>query len=758
MPEIKKTNCHFCGYLCGFNATVEEGRVIALEPDPTRYPYDTQTLAGCQRWRMNLDVLDGIDRVNYPIKRIGERGSGTWKRISWDQALDEIASKLNELRSQYNSGVVASMIGGPHTSFWPLHRFMSLFGSPNNAGIGQICWNPRIWCDVLTFGWTIEPDITTDTKTLIVWGTNPAESDNSAFWRSLNRMAKEGNTHVVVIDPRFTRTARIADTWLPIAPGSDCLLGLAMLHVIIEEGLYDAAFVERWCFGFDELATHVQSYSPENVAEQCGISASQIRDVARSFAQAPSAIISGRGIDQIGANVLPTHRVRCALLAICGYIDRPGGASLLETSTFVSELSLESTLQNFETLSDLTLNTGYTPLQNYGEGYSHVQALMSAAGKELPARYLTSVHPHLLLEAMEGNGKYPVRAAIVEATNPLVTYADTHRVLKALQGLDLLVVLDYYITPTAAIADYVLPSAGAMERPTFQAHGGVANFVYGGAAACAPYYERKTDYDIFRELGIRCGQADGWPHETFEDACAYTLAPTGMSWDVYCEVGAYATTPEYFKHERVGVDGKPQGFATSTGMIELVSPYLESIGGTRLPIPGGNYPLCSENFIKQRKQDGFTHLTLLTGSRKQPYNASMYLNHPPFRARYPFPEAEMSEATAERLGAQTGDIVTLATDQGETRMRVAIIPMVDNAIHADYGWWHPELPVHAPDFGGIFESNINTLTRCSLENAEPMIGTWAYNNLDCMVKVTNDEPLTWTALTTKIDLADRINS
>ena len=163
--ETKKTNCHYCGYLCAFDAQVEDGRIVDITPDPTRYPYDASILAGCRRWKMNLEMIDSPERINYPLRCCGERGSGEWERISWDEALDDIALRLTTLRKQHGSGVVASMIGGPHTSFWPLHKFMSLFGSPNNMGIGQICWNPRIWMDAITFGWTVEADI--DRKSVV---------------------------------------------------------------------------------------------------------------------------------------------------------------------------------------------------------------------------------------------------------------------------------------------------------------------------------------------------------------------------------------------------------------------------------------------------------------------------------------------------------------------------------------------------------------------------------------------------------------
>lgn len=743
--ERRRTNCHFCGYCCAFVATVEDGRVVDLEPDSTRYPYNPKILAGCRRWRMNLEVLDGPDRINWPLRCTGERGAGQWERVSWDEALADIAARLEALRAQHGAGVLASMIGGPHTSFWPLHRFMTLFGSPNNMGIGQICWNPRIWMDVLTFGWTVEADITPETGCVFIWGTNPAESDNSLFWQTL-RGVGASDVPLVVIDPRFTRTAGAADLWLAPRPGTDCVLALGLLHVIIAEDLVDHAFVDAWCYGFDELAQHVRRYTPEYVAGECGVAAEDIVRAARLFAgphtQAyPSALISGRGIDQVGRSVAPTHRAICCLRAITGNVDRPGSCVLAEGSEFIPEVDLELTLEHAEELSARCLNTRFTPLQCY-EGYARVSALTERLGRKLPARYLTSAHPDLVLTAMETGEPYPVRALVVEATNPLLTYADTHRVHAALMSLDLIVVLDYYLTSTAAIADYVLPAAGAIERPIFQAHGGVANMAYGGPAAVDPYYERKTDYEIFRALGCRLGQADQWPDTTFEEAIARTLAPTGMEWDTYCKLGLCFQPPAYEKHLALDAQGNPQGFATATGKIELASVTLEALGGPRLPEPGEPRRLCSPEFVAAREAEGWTHLPLITGARKQPYNASMYFNNRVFREKAPYPVVEMSENTARRLGIARGDCVVLATDKGQARFVADTIRMRDDLLGADYGWWHPEWECVAPELGGMWESNINCLTSCSIDQTEPMIGTWSYNAIDCMVR-KDDATLSW---------------
>lgn len=738
--EIKPTNCHYCGYCCALLATVEDGRVVKIDPDPARYPYDARVLAGCRRWRMNLDALDGADRVNYPLRRAGSRGSGKWERVSWDDALDDIAARLQELAAEHGPETLASAIGGPHASFWPLHRFMNLFGSPNNMGIGQICWNPRIWMDALTFGWTVEADIVPGvTECLFLWGTNPAESDNSAFWRSVLRFAKS-DAPLVVVDPRRTQAAAVADLWLPVRPGTDCTLALGLLQVIIAENLVDRAFVDAWCFGYDELAACVRHYTPEYVASVCDVPADDIVRAARLFAQAgAAALVSGRGIDQAGANVAPTHRAICCLRAVTGNVDKPGSCVLADAPDFVSEMELEMTDALKPEHRARCLNTPHTPLQCF-DGYDLVRPLTERLGRTLPERYLTSAHPHLVLRAMEVGDPYPVRALIVNATNPLLTYADTHRVFEAFMGLDLLVVLDYYMTPTASIADYVLPIAGAIERPVLQVHGGVANMGYGGPAAVPPYYERRCDYDVFRELGLRLGQKDAWPEETLADAFAAQLARAGVNWDTFCDLGTYWQQPAYAKHELLGPDGRPQGFATTTGKVELASELLPRLGGPRLPTPARPITLCSQELLDDARAKGAAHVAMITGSRKQPYNASMYFNNASFREKSPYPVAEMSAATAERLRLAPGDCVEVATDNGSACFVLAVARMRDDLVNVDYGWWHPEWEPGAPAFGGIWESNVNCLTSCKPE--EPMIGTWCYNAVDCVVRKV-DRVLSW---------------
>lgn len=773
--HVVKSNCHYCGYLCGFLARVKDvepsetypsgKKLIGLEPDSSRYPYDESIIKGCRRWQMNLSEIEGAQRVNYPLKRVGERGSGQWERISWSQALDEIAKSLRVLAAEHGPQTLASAIGGPHGTFWPLHRFMNLWGSPNNMGIGQICWNIRIWMDTLSYGWPIEVNIDPSlTEQVFLWGTNPAESDNSLFWRTLLKMRKEQDISLVVIDPRTTKTARIASLHLAPRVGTDTVLALALIREIIAKGRHDKEFVDRWCHGFDDLVLHVEPYTLKQAESVCGVPAVDIAAAAEIFSREGStALLSGRGIDQLGPRTAPTHRALSLLRALTGDVDKPGACYIMDMSDFIPEVDLEMSAYLSNKGRAAQLNEGYSALQSY-TGYAGAtertsrfgRTKLHPGGKRLPMRYLTSAHPNLVWRAAlkdteyavnarevikEGreSGKedqdefagqenrgfkpsYRVSALICMAANPLVTYADTKLVHQALQSLDLLVVLEYYLTPTAMLADYVLPSAGAFERPLFQAHGGVSNFAYGGAAALSPYHERRVDYDFFRALGLRLGQEEFWPSESLADAIEKTLEPAHTSYDTWREHGIYFSNMKWHKQEELDEKGRPQGFATTTGKLELANEYLQELGSTPLPEPVEVAQLSKEY-----------PLVLMTGARKQPYWASSYYNNEQFRKSYPYPQADMNKLTLAKLNIKEGDWVTVSTRKGSSRFVATEAELVDNTVSVDYGWWFPEEEGAAPHLFGAMRSNANTLTSCDIEGCEPLIGTWTYNGIPCSV-------------------------
>jgi thiosulfate reductase/polysulfide reductase chain A len=714
-----KTNCRFCGYQCGLTATVDNGVVTSVAPDPSQYPGDVSIQRGCRRWRLAPEFMDHPQRVNYPLKRVGERGSGQWQRITWDQAMGEIAAKLAALKERYGPEMLATCIGGPHAVYWPLHRFMNLFGSPNNIGIGQICWNPGTLVSSLTYGWTIESELEPDlTEAALFWGTNPAESDNSLLWRQLVRYSQTGKP-LIVVDPRRTRPAELATIWLPVRPGTDVVLALGLLQVIITEELYDRDFVAGWCSGFERLAAHVTPYTPARVESITGVKAEKITEAARLFAlNTPATIFTGRGIDQIGANSAPTHRALAILRAITGNLDVPGASHISEMPDFIPELDLELSERFPAAAREKQL--GRLKLQSYS-GYERLRQATMRHGRRLPMRYLTSAQPNLVWRAMLTGEPYPVRSLIVMATNPLLTQADSRLVYEALKSLDLLVVLELFPTPTAMLADYILPSAGALERPLLETKAGTANLAYGGEKAVEPYYERRPDFDFWRELGLRLGQEKHWPWASFQEALAVSLEPTGLTWDDFCQTGLYWQPVEYRKHEQPDpLTGKPAGFATVSGKVELYSELLAEIGGDPLPVPK-NMPATDAGYP----------LELISGARFQPYYASSFRQFSALRAVHPQPWAQVSSATARRFGLTEGCPVWVETARGRARFSLKIARMRDNVVSVEYGWWYPEMAASEPNLGGLWLANANLLTNADYESADPLVGTAAYNGLPC---------------------------
>jgi len=716
-----KTNCRLCSYLCGLEAQIEDDKIVSLQPDPTRYPYDVGIVKGCPRFHSNLEFLNHPERINHPLKRAGERGENRWQQISWEQALNEISEKLLHLRENFGAETLATSIGGPHTTFWPLHRFMNLFGSPNNVGIGQICWNPSIWVNSLTFGWPLENEIDPETTgCAILWGVNPAESDNSLFWRQVLAYNLTGKP-LIVIDPRETRTARLATHWLAPIPGTDAALALGMLHVIIAENLYPQQFVERWCHGFEQLKQQVADYTPQQVAQITGLTAQQIIQTAKLYAHANSAsIFHGRGIDQIGANSVQVHRAIACLKGLTANIDRPGASNLSAMPEYIPEIDLELTDHLPAEQRQKQLGRDKIQLQTF-EGYERLTRYTLQHGKQLPARYLISAQPNLVWRAMLDSQPYPIRAMIVSGSNPLICQADSELIAKALQSLDLLVALELFPNSVTALADYVLPMAGSLERPVLQTNAGVANIAYGGPQAIAPLHERRCDYDFWRELGLLCGQDEFWPWEDFTTSLDNILNPLGLTWESFCETGIYAPALEYQKYESYEKDGQP-GFATPSGKIELYSELLNQVGSSPLPLHQSQ-PGTSAQFP----------LLLITGGRKQPHWASSFRWLETLKKPGKVPQAELSKATAESLGLEHGQLVVVETPHGKTTFTLSIVIMKDNVVNVDYGWWFPEQSLAAPELGGAFTSNANMLTTASFETSDPILGQWIYNRIPCCI-------------------------
>ncbi|MFA6808307.1 MAG: molybdopterin-dependent oxidoreductase, partial [Eubacteriales bacterium] len=317
---VKKSCCFFCHQNCGVLAYVKDGKVIKIEGDPE---HPTNQGALCARGNMALKHLDHPARINKPLKRIGKRGEGKWQEVSWDQALDEIAGRLGQIRDEFGAEAVATAGGTQRTDDWDRRRFMNIFGSPNGFHNAHLCWIPTFMVETAIFGWCPFDIDLMNSRCIVLWGQNPGESGFPEM-RGLNDL-KEKGLKIIVIDPRYSETAAKADLWLPLRPGSDLALALAWLNVIIYEGLCDQEFIDKWCVGFDELFEHVEQYTPEWAAPLTWLTPEQIREGAYMYAKnTPGNIQWGTAVDQSGAPAGAAMHARALLRAITGNINRAG--------------------------------------------------------------------------------------------------------------------------------------------------------------------------------------------------------------------------------------------------------------------------------------------------------------------------------------------------------------------------------------------------------------------------------------------------
>ena len=298
MKEIKKVVCIQCHSGCRQAAEIEDGRLIRVGPDMDfpKAELFAPIVKGCPRANAIVDYFYHPGRLNYPLKRAGQRGENKWKKISWDQALDEIAEKMQALIGQYGPETIGSTAGTGRTTDEFRWRFLNLLGSPNMVGQGEICYGEYLALMYAMFGWKLFPVVQAETKCIVVWGGGGPRYWN-ALWRNIIKAHKEG-TKVIVIDPRGIDSTQHADLWLQVRPGTDGALAMGMLRYVMEHDLYDTALVKEWCFGFDELRARVQPYTLERVSEITWVSQEKIKQAIEWYATLkPAAMTHGIGIE-----------------------------------------------------------------------------------------------------------------------------------------------------------------------------------------------------------------------------------------------------------------------------------------------------------------------------------------------------------------------------------------------------------------------------------------------------------------------------
>lgn len=734
---VRKSACYFCHQNCGVLAYVKDGDVIRIEGNPEH----TTNLGGlCCRGNIALKHLHHPGRINHPLKRAGAKGENKWEKISWDQAITEIAEKLNQIKAESGPEAVATAGGTLRTDDWSRRRFMNLFGSPNSFHNALLCWIPTFMVETAVSGWSPFETELSNSRVLILWGVNPGAS-NMPGMRGYSDLKKNG-LKIIVVDPRYSETAAHADLWLPLRPGSDTALALAMINVIINEGLFDFEFVDEWCEGFGELADHVEEYTPEWAAPLTWLDPEDIRKAARMYAMnKPGNIQWGCTADQLGRTAGAGMHARAVLRAITGNLDKPGGDVMPGPAAYITDEELEANDRLPDEVKPKQIGYDKFKLTSW-QGYGRIAEISKATwGKAPTAEWMCEAHGPSVFKAILTGDPYQVRALLVSATNPLNSYGDTKMVLAAIKKVEFLVVCDYWMTPTAVFADYVMPIAGALERPTIHTNYGVTDSIVATERAIDPLYERHTDYQFWRDLGRACGQtAEDWPWEREEDVYFYMLQPLGLpceSYDDFVENlgGAYYPPQHFYRY-------KEKGFCTPSRKVELSCGLLEELGYPALPTYIG--PVESEVETPEVAKE--YPLVLTTGGGFMPYHHSEHFQIKEIRYLYKDPRFTMNPRTAAKMGIKEGDWCWIETRRGRIKQRANLEETVDpRVIYAQRGWWYPERELDTENPYGCLDSNVNVITSVDDADCDPIGGSWANRGLQCKVykvqegdKVTNE--------------------
>lgn len=717
-----------CHNACRLAAEVDGNRLVSVEPDrefpgtKSSYPITK----GCPRRRHVIEYFYHPSRLNYPIKRTGARGENKWQRVSWDEAIEEIGYRMKGIIDRDGPEAIATTSGTGRTHDEIRQRFFNLLGSPNHTGAGQICYGPFCVMSNALFGWRVFPVVRSNTRCIVLWGGGgPRYWD--VFWRSALKAQKEHGAKIIVIDPRRTDASKIADLWLQVRPGSDCALALGMINHIIEEKLYDYTFVKKWCYGFDELRERAAQYPVDKVSKITWIPASQIRRAAEWYATLrPGVTNHGMGIEQLG-NSMETLHAFFALSALCGNIDVSGGDIFTTPYPGIiheQEIAAHDRLSQEQIEKTLGINS-FRLLSR--KGYDMIQSNVRKVWGNLAfnrTSYEVFAHGPSIYRAILSGKPYPVRGMITLSSNPMVTTPNTQLVYQALKSLDIFVVVDFFMTPSAQLADFVLPSTTYLERPWLWTYSGVVGSERALPKKVEGAYDRRDDYDFWRSLGLQLGQVDDWPWKTLEELYDYRLKPAGLTFRKFMDRGGFLSAPKKYKRY------EDTGFGTPTGKIELYSKTLQVLGYDPLP---KFYEPSESPFSRPDLAKDYPFI-FITGGRHQPYYHSEHHQNQSLRKMHPDPLVQINPETAKGLGIEEGDWIWIETPRGRITQKCryfeGLHPMV---VHVQHGWWYPEQEGADPSLHGVWKSNCNALIDDDPSVCNLISGGWPLRGLLCKV-------------------------
>ena len=677
--------CHLCAGHCAVRVTAADNVIVDMAPDLESGLTNEQCVY--KKGRLAIpEIHSHPDRLLYPLKRVGARGEGQWERISWDEALDTVAEKFRAIKEESGPEHVVFALGEPHgLEFAFAQRFASVFGTPNVTTPGWFCGVSFQKANGATFGQGAVPDEETIPELLVYWGINPNHTSGGVRRETLSKIVESG-AKIVVVDPRKIDLVGVADLWIKLRPGTDGALAMGVLKVVVEEELYDKEFVRDWTLGFEELAAELAGFSLAEVAAATWVPEEQIRELARMIGNNhPAGIQWGNGADQ-GVQPFQTHRAIGILVAITGNLNVPGGMVLPRSESNFVRPGRFYMLSRRASVADKTI------------------------GKEYPMTISsTSVPSYALMRAILEGEPYRPRAAFIMLTNPMTSFVNSKMTREALMALEFTVVLDLFMTPTAALADIVLPAAFGMEHDEVGYWPGWYNEVRAHPKVVDPPGEAWPDTKIINELAKRLGLSDFWEED--HEALDAWLAPSGLTF-------------EDLKRQRTLLPKKSYANAnlrTPSGKVEIVAQSLAALGLPALP---------TWRDMREVPQTTEDYPLLFTSAKSEVFVGTGYKSVAALRGMRPEPVLLMNPETAVPQGLADGEMVYIETEMGRVRHRLAFDGDMDpRVVYADFGWWFPEDPSGSL---GWDTANINILTD-DRSPKDPAVGQMVLRGVPCRV-------------------------
>ncbi len=672
----KRALCSGCDIYCQVLAEVPESGLVG---DVRVKAMDLRPLKAniCMKGVHAPAGFSHPNRVLYPLKRTGPRGSGQWEQVSWESALDDIAARLSTIIAKHGpeSFAVSTSQWNTQTDNGAARRFMNLLGSPNWISGVAICAGNTAAINRMVYGWYPYPDYT-QTQCIVLFGHNPKQHSWTPVYNAIRR-AQERGAKLIVLDPRRSESAERADLWLPLKAGTDAAMCFGWLKVIIDEGLYDTAFVARWTKGFDALRERVNEFPLERVEAITGVKAELIAQAARMYATTGPAVIPWTPVTDQQRNSTSAIRLHCILRAVCGYLDIPGGEVLHgfhKDIVHESELELHGVLSEEQRAKQLGADT--YPAFTYRGTAALREPTQKVWGHEwanlISGSYMAN--PSMVFRAMADSDPYPVKAFFTLGNNTLMSFANMQLIERALKNQDLIVAVEHFRTPTAQLADYILPGDAWLERSSLSDGFGWTAIYRPSQKVVEPPGECRSVYDFWRALALRMGLEEHFPWKTNEEVLDHRVARLGMDFETFAQKHPYHMAPLAFrKYEQTG-------FATPSGRVELHSTVLEDLGFDPLPYWRPDPPAGAE-----------WPLSMFMGIREDEYFQTGHRHIPALRARKPEPLMFIASKTAAEAGLEEGDWAEVVSPQGRVKLKTSIrTDMPPNVVRVPHGWWLPE--------------------------------------------------------------------